>query len=268
MARSQTSLRLTDRYSQSLATTAARVARIARSRWNMDPGDFDGSYETWLDVVVPLVTSAQRTNERLSVAYINAFLRSETGRSARLKLAESVAGTSRDGRPLREAWESPPIKAKVAMSEGKSVEQAMAEAQTAALRHADLDTYYGARSASTALMVAATAITGYMRVAGGNACGACLGAADGTVFDTDEVFEFHPHCDCVAEPVVIGVPDNVQRPTGQEIFNKLPRAEQDRRLGKSAAEAARNGVPLSAFVGHADIENEPDWLLQKPLSAL
>jgi hypothetical protein len=65
MPRSPQSLRLTNRYSAQLATTAARIARIARSRWSLDPADFDRSYETWLDVVVPLVTSAQRSNERL-----------------------------------------------------------------------------------------------------------------------------------------------------------------------------------------------------------
>ncbi len=63
MARSAQSLRLTDRYAAQLAATEARVARLARSRWNLAPSDFDGSYETWLDVVVPLVTAAQKANE-------------------------------------------------------------------------------------------------------------------------------------------------------------------------------------------------------------
>lgn len=268
MARSIQSLRLTNRYSEQLATTAAQVARIARSRWSMEPSDFDRSYETWLDAVVPLVTSAQRSNQRLTTAYLTAFITSETGKRPRLKQVDSVAGLSRDGRPLREAWQSPPIKAKVVMSEGGTVQRASAEARSAALRQADVDTYFGARGPMSALLGAAAAAVGYTRVTGGNACGACLGAADGSVFSTDDIFEFHANCDCVAEPVLEGVPDLVQRPTGQEIFDNLSSAEQNRRLGEKAAEAVRGGVPLTSLVGHAPMENEKDWITQKPLAAL
>ena len=268
MPKSAQSLRLTDRYSRQLATTAARVARIAKGRWNLAPEDFDGSYSTWLDAVVPVVTSAQRSNERLTTAYLTAFIASETGKRPRLKKVDSVAGLSRDGRPLREAWDSPPIKAKVVVGDGGTVEQASAEARTAALRLADLDTYYGARGPMSALLTAVAAIEGYTRVAGVNACGACLGAADGTVFSSDEVFQFHANCDCVAEPVLIGDPGTVTRPSGQEIFNDLPEAEQDRRLGEKAAEAVRGGLPLSSLVGEAHMDNEADWITQKPLAAL
>ena len=268
MPRSIQSLRLTNRYSEQLASTAARVARLAGSRWNLEPSDFDGSYATWLDAVVPLVTSAQRSNERLTTAYLTAFITSETGRRPRLDKVDSVAGLSRDGRPLREAWESPPIKAKVVIGDGGTIQQASDEARTAALRLADVDTYYGARGPMQALLVAAVAVTGYTRVAGGNACGACLGAADGTTFATDEVFQFHANCDCVAEPVLIGDPGTVSRPTGQEIFNDLPEAEQNRRLGEQAAEAVRGGLPLRALVGEAHMDSEADWITQKPLAAL
>jgi len=268
MAHRQQSLQLTDRFSRQLATTAARVARIASSRWNLAPSDFDGSYATWLDLVVPVVTSAQRSNERLTAAYLTAFITSETGRRPRLRSVESLAGSSRDGRPLRDAWGSPPIKAKVAIGDGKTIAQAQAEARTAALAHADLDTYYGARGTMNTLMVAVAAVTGYSRVTGGNACGACLGAADGTVFSTDEIFQFHTNCDCVAEPVIADVPNLVSRPTGQEIFNNLSEAEQNSRLGEKAAEAVRGGLPISSLVGVAHMDNERDWITQKPLAAL
>jgi len=268
MPRSAQSLRLTDRYAAQLAATEARVARIANSRWNLEPSDFDGSYETWLDVVVPVVTAAQRTNERLTTAYLTAFITSETRTRPRLKPVESVAGTSRDGRPLREAWQSPPITAKVAISEGKSVAEATEAARTDALRRVNLDTYHGARGTMTALLAAVTAITGYSRVTGGDPCGACLGLADGTVLPTDEAFELHANCDCVAEPVLMDVPNRVQRPTGQEIFNELSRKKQVELLGEEAAEAVRGGVPLSSLVGHAHMDAEADWITQKPLAAL
>lgn len=269
MARSRRSLQITDRFSSRLKATSARVLTIAGSRWRLAPDDFDGSYALWLDAVVPVVAQAQRQNLRLAQGYVAAFLLSETGRRVRLPSVDAglFVGRSRDGRDLREAWGSPPIKAKVAIGDGKSVREASAIAKSAALDQVDVDTYHAARGVSAALISSVTDIEGYTRVTGGDACGACLGAADGTVFSSDEVFPFHANCDCVAEPVVVGVEDRVRRVSGQQIFEKLSLAEQNARLGDEAAEAVRSGlVTVGDLVGRSPMKTEPDWLTQKPLS--
>lgn len=269
MAANPRSLQLTDRYSRQLAVTAERVARIAGDRWNLEPDDFDGSYRSWLDVVVPVVAQAQRQNVRVTQGYLNAFLLSETGRRTRLPVVDpnEFVGRSRDGRPLEEAWVSPPIKAKVAIGDGKSVEEASVIAQDAALKLVSVDVYHAARGPLAALTASVAAFSGYRRVTGGAACGACLGAADGTVFSSDEVFEIHANCDCVGEPVVEGVRDTARRETGQEIFDKLSPAEQNARLGEQTAEAVRSGVvTVGDLVGHSPMKTEADWLSQKPLS--
>ena len=269
MAANPRSLQLTDRFSRQLAATAARVERVAGDRWNLVPDDFDGSYRTWLDVVVPVVAQAQRQNLRVTQGYLNAFLLSETGRRTRLPAVDpgEFVGRSRDGRTLEEAWTSPPIKAKVAVGDGKSVEEASAVAQDAALRLVSVDVYHGARGPLAALTASVSAFVGYRRVTGGAACGACLGAADGTVFSSDEVFEIHANCDCVAEPVVDGVRDTARRETGQEIFEKLSRSEQNARLGSETAEAVRSGlVTVGDLVGHSPMKSEAPWLSQRPLS--
>lgn len=269
MAANPRSLQLTDRFSRQLAIVAGRVGDLASSRWRLAPDDFDGSYSSWLDVVVPAAVQAQRQNVRLTVGYVNAFLLSETGSRVRLPQVDpnEFVGRSRDGRDLRDAWGSPPIKAKVAIGDGKGVGEASVIAQGAALKQVNVDVYHAARGPLAALTSAVSQFQGYTRVTGGAACGACLGAADGTVFSSDEVFEIHANCDCVAEPVVEGVTDTVRRPSGQEIFNDLSESEQNARLGEQTAEAVRSGVvTVGDLVGRSPMNSEPDWLTQKPLS--
>lgn len=268
MPSSLRSLRVTDRFSRQLAATSARVVGEASSRWRLAAEDFDGSYREWLSGVVPVVAQAQGQNVRLAQGYLSAFLLSETGRRVRLPKVDAglFVGRSRDGRALEEAWGSPPIKAKVAIGDGKSVGEASDVAKAAALHLVNVDTYHAARGPLSALMSAVSAIQGYTRVTGGNACGACLGAADGTVFASDEVFEIHANCDCVAEPVVEGA-GRVRRESGQQIFGKLSLSEQNARLGDEAAEAVRSGlVTVGDLVGRSPMKTEPDWLVQKPLS--
>lgn len=265
MAANLRSLQLTDRYAARLADTAARVERLAKARWNLDPSDFDASYASWLDVVVPLVTQAQRQNQRLTQAYLTAFITSETGRRPKLPSVDPVAGRSRDGRDLREAWTSPPIKAKIAISEGRTAEEASAVASSAAIDLVNVDTYHGARGPAAALLAAAPFVTGYRRVTVGQTCGACLGAADGSVLPITASFQIHAHCDCVAEPAIRGLP--TRRPTGQQIFDDLNPGAQDQMVGARAAAAIRDGqIGLKDLVGESPMVTEANWITQKPLS--
>ena len=77
----------------------------------------------------------------------------------------------------------------------------------------------------------------------------------------------HAGCDCVAEPVVGGVPDTARRPTGRDMFDSMTETQQIESIGEAAADAVRSGqVDLSDLVGHSPMKTEPDWLTQKPLS--
>jgi hypothetical protein len=57
------------------------------------------------------------------------------------------------------------------------------------------------------------------------------------------------------------------RPTGQEIFDGKPPAEQDAMLGPKAAEAVRAGdVSLDELVQRSPLDSDqPDYITQKPL---
>lgn len=271
MPRSPRSLRITDLYALRLKAVAKRVEDLMSSRWNLEPDDFDGSYNSWRDVAVQAVTEAQRQNVRLTQGYLAAFIASETG--ARITPpsvdTKKYVGKSRDGRDLREAWDSPVIKAKVAIREGKSTDEASDIAKAAAISLVGLDTYYGARGPMAEQMNLMVQITGYRRVTVGATCGACMGAATGAVLPAGTDFHIHPSCDCVSEPVVRNVPDTAKRKTGTEIYNELSPAEQAARVGDEAADAIRKGeITLPDLVGTSPMKTEPDFITQAPLAGL
>lgn len=78
-------------------------------------------------------------------------------------------------------------------------------------------------------------------------------------------FPVHAGCQCIAEPHVIGVKLGVPRLTGAQIFSSKSKEEQDQAFGPEAAQAVRDGLPLTDLVGHSHMEDEPPWITQKPL---
>lgn len=269
MAARAQSLRLSDRYARQLKRTATRVEQIATSRWRLEPEDFDGSYSTWLDVVVPVVEQAQVQNLRLTRGYLTAFIASETGSRTRLPSVDpdEFVGRSRDGRPLREAWTSPPIKAKMAVGEGKTPEEASDIARDLAIAAVGLDVYSGGRGPLSRVISSLPMFSGWRRVPVGETCAACLGLSDGSVMPATATLHIHAGCDCVQEPVVRDVADTARRPTGEDMFGSMTEARQAESIGDAAADAVRSGqVKLSDLVGRSSMANEADWITQRPLS--
>lgn len=271
MPASARSLRLTDLYAQRLKAVAAQVEQQVASRWNLEPDDFDGSYRSWREVAVQVVSQAQRQNVRLTQGYLAAFIASETGRrtAAPVVSPDLFVGRSRDGRDLREAWDSPVIKAKVAVRDGSSPEEASDVARAAALALVGLDTYAAARGSMAEAFQSTPIVVGYRRVTVGATCGACMGAATGAILPKNSDFHVHPGCDCVAEPALRNVPDLARRKTGTEIYNDLSPTEQAARVGEEAAELIRTGeITLGDLVGSSPMKTEPDFITQKPLADL
>jgi hypothetical protein len=116
-------------------------------------------------------------------------------------------------------------------------------------------------------------IIGWRRVAAANACGVCLGAATGAIQQDAEVLLCHDSCRCIKEPVVRGVRDTVQRPTGTEVFDGLSPADQDALFagtgGAAKADLIRSGqIDLSDLARTVPQTSRPDQLVEAPLSAL
>lgn len=240
------SFHVTDAYRDQLEQLHATAEAVALAAWRrLDPADLDGTYP--IQAVAANLAALQLQTARASRSYLTAFLTSELGSPTEASPAGSSAsiGRSRDGRLLGEAFYSPLIAVKATLKAGGGSERALRDGFNRLKLMAGLELD---RVADLSLLTAIDQderFDGWQRAVRGT-CGMCLGAATGP--DGGLRFPRHPSCRCVSEGIVRGVPNRYPRPTGAEIFDAMDDAEQDAALGPKAAEAVRNGLPLSSLI--------------------
>jgi hypothetical protein len=264
------SLRITDTYRDRLRILRARAVVIARAEWaKLDPQDLDGSHARWVATVAATLTELQRGGTRLSAAYLSAYLTSELGRRVSPSQdATAAAGVARDGRPLVEALTPSLFTVKQAIGDGRPVAEALAVGGARAFRTVGEEAIAPGREGLANGIEADGRIVGWRRVTGGG-CGACLAAATGAIQADDEVLEVHPACQCSKEPVVAGVPDHVERPTGHQIFEGMSSTEQDQLLGPDKATLIRSGaVPFHDLIEKQEQAVLPTVITERPLESL
>lgn len=239
--------------------------------WNMQ-GNFDADYAVWLEAVVPAVAAAQALMVRLTAAYLGAFESSERGRVVRPPQLEpqQYVGRDRNGVPIQESWVSPPIKAKIAMSEGKTIPEASIIGYETSANLIRLDSYASARNAMRDHMQQSEVIIGYRRVEGDEpTCGGCLAAIDNDVLSATEDFATHPGCDCVAEPVYGDVDDLFQHPSGQEIYSRMSAQEKIEAVGLEASQLIDNDtIQLAELLEIPGRQAQKTFLEQAPVKDL
>ena len=271
MPANRRSLVITNAYGRRLKVIESRVVEQSRRTWQVT-GDFDGDYAAWFSVMAPAVAAAQALNLRLTSAYLGAFQSSETGRVVKPPAipTEPYVGRTRDGRTFEEGWTSPPIKSKVAMAEGRTIQEAADIGLDAASNLIRLDTYAAARNAMADQIKASDGIIGYRRVSQGETtCGGCLAAEDGDVLSDSEDFATHAGCDCVAEPVYGDVDDLFKHPTGAERYSRLSTEEKIEAVGLEAAQLLDSDqIALRDLAGKSPTALGDDFLTQRPLDAI
>lgn len=261
MPRSHLSLNLSRSYRDRLAGIVDRVQTAARGSW---PTIDELDTTIWPSRVAFTVQDAQREAVRATSGYLTAFLGSELGRRvSTVQIASNAyAGKSRDGRRLVEALESPIIGVRAALKDGKSPAEALAFGFHRATRTLDLDVMHAARSALTDTIAADDRFDGWQRLTKGT-CGACMALSAHSGPD----FKVHPHCRCIPQPRVRGVPDSVPVKSGDELFRALTQAQQDEQFGEAKAALLRAGViSLAALVDESHLEtDQDDFVTEKPL---
>jgi hypothetical protein len=269
MPANQRSLHITDNYRRKLAHLRLQAAVVTRRNWAaISPADLDGTFPGYVAATAPALTELQRAGGRLSLAYLTAFLTSETGRRVPTPDVAVVAGQARDGRPLADALVPPLFTVKQQIGAGHEMAAALTMGLNRALRTASEEAIAPARASLSDGMRAEGRVIGWRRVTGGG-CGACIAAATGAIHADDEALEVHPACQCSTEPVVADVPDRVQRPTGPQIFEGMSAQEQDQLLGSEKAELIRSGVAaLQDLIQRDHMAVIDDGITEAPLSAL
>lgn len=237
--------------------------------------DIDGGFDRFAIFAAATVGSYQARQAILADSYVASYLSSELGERIAPQGISTAPYSLTDefGRSIRRALEPPVYTFKLAILKNVAVPIAQKLGSARARRIATTMIAHAGRAAMTDLMTESPYIDGWVRVARGTACGACLALADGRVHETDEPFRGHPNCRCVQEPVLVGDRGSVSRPTGQQIFNSKSKAEQDAlfegRGGAAKADLIRGGMPLTELVDELPMKlGGVPMVSEKPLSAL
>ncbi len=265
MPASQRSLRLTQAYRQRQIAARARIQGRAQRTW---PSIEALDSTDWAERMAASLARAQAEAVRLAAAYLTAFIASETGRRPRLVAIDSgpYVGLSRAGRPLTESLHSPLIAVLGYLKDGLSAAESLSRGLNRATRMVGVDLDNAHHTALLAALADDDRFDGWNRSLAGT-CGACASVASGVSHAL--MFPVHPGCQCVASPIVRGVANTFPVPTGVEVFNDKSAEQQDEMLGPDAAALVRAGVvTLNDLRGHSELVSEPDFITQKPLSAV
>jgi len=100
-----------------------------------------------------------------------------------------------------------------------------------------------------------------------------MGSATGAIHPVGDMPKVHRHDRCVAEPVIRGVRDRVDRPTGEQLWHRMTPIQQDtvfsNRGGHQKADLIRSGaVALPDLVTPSPLATMPDEITETPLAAL
>jgi hypothetical protein len=271
--RSEQSLVITDRYRAQLARLTDLTRGSVTQAWQaiLDPADIAGSHDRWMQRALAVIEGAQRVGITLTDAYIRAYLASELASRAIVQpvVQDPLVGQAAEGagRGLATALIGAKVATLIAIREGSDFPDALATGLARAERTTHRAVLAAPRMALHEHIKTDGRIIGWRRVTSGG-CGACLGDATGAIRPDDSFIDVHDGCQCSSEPVVRNAPDRATRPTGSDIFQALPRAEQDQRLGPEAARQVRDGeIPLSALISFSPMQHMPDQLTQAPVGA-
>lgn len=262
MAHRAESHRLTAAYRTRVKALAVAAERAAVSAWpsieTLDTTD-------WANRTAVTVAATQTEGVRLVMAYLAAFLRSETGSGTVRSIDTSrYVGVSRDGQPLPEALISPLVGVKAKLSIGADPAEALDYGLNRARRMVAFEVQQTPRQALLDAAKEDDRFAGFQRATKGT-CGACLELSG----NGGPEFPVHPGCECVPEPLVAGVSNRFPVQTGAELWASKSVAEQDAAVGPDAAKKIRAGVAtLADLLARSPQANQPDFITQAPTKEL
>ena len=270
------SLAITDRYRQQFTranvATSKKVGKAFNDLVRVD--DLDGGFERFAVYATAEIDRVRAAQVELADTYLAAYTSSELRRKVEPTGIDPnrFTGLDRFARPLDVALRPPVFTVKLALLQGYAVPAAVAFGVARVSRITGAEVAAAGRTVLSELMRASGNVVGWRRVAAGEACGACLGAATGAIRADDEVPDVHDNCQCTAEPVIGGVSDNFERPSGQDIFDSKSEAEQNAlfsgRGGAEKADLIREGMPISDLIERTDLALGGSSITEAPLSKL
>ena len=234
-------------YAEQRAILIAALAASRRIWGETPPADFDSWFAKVVDMLVALVSAAQRRAVAGAETYVEAALAeldADIPPDA-LPTPGALTGIASDGRPLDGTLYSPIITAKGKLAQDVPPRQAWAAGRDALQMRVQTQVADAARVA-TSLSITARRGVGYTRMLVPPSCSRCAILA-GRFYRYSSGFLRHPSCDCRHIPAVEGVADDLTTDPS-EYFDSLDAAQQDRIFTKSGARAIREGADINRVV--------------------
>lgn len=201
-------------------------------------GDLDARWQRFTRAAAAAAAGHQRAHVRLAADYHRAYMNAAIPSPPPPVPLEPdrYAGVMDDGRPLAAGLATGLVAVRLGLLRAEPPERALLAGWNQAGRLIGHQVLQAGRAALRDVMAADGAVTGWERVVGDEACGACLALAGGVQPDGD-LPEVHDNCSCTAEPVAGDGPPGDPRPTGEELFDRLDDREQAARFAGRGGEA-------------------------------
>lgn len=236
------------RYEQVTSTIRAVVEQVQALWRGMSAASVEDDLEGPAGAaIVEAVAEGQLTVADAAQAYIAAQMAAQGGSAVAeaALVAAAFAGIAPDGGPLETLLFLPAIGVRRRLAAGFTAEEAMLGGLADMAMYASTSIADAARSADQVSMAANRSCVAYVRVVQLPACARCI-VLSGQMYRYSEGFLRHPRCDCQTLPLREREWPGV--PTPQQLFDRMPIAEQRRVFTVAGAEAIRAGANVGQVV--------------------
>lgn len=203
MAATDAGARLTEAHRLAQARIGAQTVRALRAVFALlDPSDIDGTFERWLQGVLPVVRSQHNLSARLAGAYLTTFRTLELGPDVEPFVPVLAADITEDA-VTTSMLVTGPVSLRTNLAKAVPLVRALSIAEANSARSGMRHAMNGGRDTIQGSIVADREAQGWARTTSSKACSFCaLLASRGPVYSKDTV-DFHAHdgCSCGSEPV-------------------------------------------------------------------
>lgn len=187
-----------------LAATAAlrsRLLGIVAATYAGQGNYRDAAAEAFIATVVPLVQAAQQTMGALTAGYLGHLISAAGGTTAPTAVPHDALSNLRGVDPT-EVYRRPYVQVWTDLSQGKSLDDAVAAGSRRAASLAATDLQLAKTRASQIVLTDDRRVVGYRRVlVGAHSCGMCV-VASSVRYHKSNLMPIHPGCDCAIAPIM------------------------------------------------------------------
>lgn len=192
-----TALRYQEQYNRIRARAGEQAATLFASLQGLSQAEID----RYVTTIAPAMAGAQAATARLVAGYLTQMSIENTGVRFPYSVdPDEVSGPTQRGVAATNLYARPAVEARTAVTEGRSLEEAMHLGVLRARAVAETDVTLTQRAATTSALSADPRVVGYRRTLTGESCALCA-TASVQRYRTDRLMPIHTACDCGIAPI-------------------------------------------------------------------